>query len=183
MYDDVVIIVDRLGNQIGVEEKLNAHRLGLRHLAFSVLLYRKTSDGFEYLLQKRALNKYHSGGLWTNTCCSHPRPDEKITQASSRRLYEEMGIKDKLNLEEIGCISYCAKFSNGLTENELDHVVIANIDDISTRLNPDEASDCKWWKEDELDANLHTHRDEFTAWFTLVYNKVKQHIHNLELNS
>ncbi|MFA0086735.1 isopentenyl-diphosphate delta-isomerase [Vibrio sp. 10N.286.49.C2] len=177
MYDDIVVIVDRLGNQIGVEEKLNTHRLGLRHLAFSVMLYRKTANGFEYLLQKRALNKYHSAGLWTNTCCSHPRPEESIIAASTRRLVEEMGIDATLELEDIGHISYCAKFSNGLTENELDHVVIAHIDDVATKLNPDEASQCQWWSESQVDAHLANQRSDFTAWFPLVFEKIKRHLH------
>lgn len=176
MSCDLVVVVDKFGKPIGTEEKLEAHRLGLKHLAFSVLLYRVNAGRFEFLLQKRALNKYHSGGLWSNTCCSHPRPDEDIVSASKRRLVEELGITAPLELTDIGTISYCAKFSNGLTENELDHVVIAESNEIEFDLNPDEADQCEWWLQTDIEQTMKTDPQGFSAWFRLVLEKATHHL-------
>ncbi|CAH0529666.1 isopentenyl-diphosphate Delta-isomerase [Vibrio hippocampi] len=176
MQEDLVVILDRLGNPIGEEEKLAAHQTGLRHLAFSVLLYRIHEGNTQYLLQQRAHYKYHSGDLWSNTCCSHPRPNEKIIKACQRRLVEEMGISAKLNLEDIGQISYRAKFANGLTENELDHVVIAQAEGIEWQLNPDEAQDCRWWSAQDIAQTLESQPETFSAWFRLVFDKAEQHL-------
>lgn len=180
MYQDLVVIVDKLGNPIGEEEKLAAHQMGLRHLAFSVLLYRTHQGQTEYLLQQRAHYKYHSGNLWSNTCCSHPRPGESIIHACERRLNEEMAIDNKLVLQDIGQISYCAKFSNGLTENELDHVVIAEASDVVWQLNAEEAQDCRWWSTQEIAQSLQTEPEIFSAWFRLVFDKVEQHLSGTE---
>src|SRR5689334_15327319 len=117
-----VILVDENDNPIGSAEKLAAHEQGgQRHRAFSVFIFRKR-DELEVLLQQRASHKYHCPDLWTNTCCSHPQPGETITQAGERRLQEEMGIATPLTW--VGKFHYIAHFDNGLSENEIDHVLV-----------------------------------------------------------
>ena len=176
MQEDLVVVVNRLGDPIGTAEKLDAHMMGFRHLAFSVLLYRYSQGQLELLMQKRAFNKYHSGGLWSNTCCSHPRPDEAVIDASVRRLDEELGINQSLALQDIGTISYYTKFSNGLAENELDHIVIAECDDVVMEVNPQEAEVCEWQTLEHVEEALKSNPDSFSAWFGLVINKVKAHL-------
>ncbi|ASI92282.1 MULTISPECIES: isopentenyl-diphosphate Delta-isomerase [Vibrio] len=178
MSCELVVVVDKFGKPIGTEEKLEAHRLGLKHLAFSVLIYRYNAGQLEFLLQKRAINKYHSGGLWSNTCCSHPRPDEEIISASQRRLVEELGITTPLELIDIGTVSYCAKFSNGLTENELDHVVIAESNKVEFNLNADEAELCEWWQQSDIEQTMKAEPATFSAWFRLVLEKTTHHLSN-----
>ncbi|KFA97689.1 isopentenyl-diphosphate Delta-isomerase [Vibrio sp. ER1A] len=178
MSCELVVVVDKFGKPIGTEEKLEAHRLGLKHLAFSVLIYRYNAGQLEFLLQKRAINKYHSGGLWSNTCCSHPRPDEEIISASQRRLVEELGITTPLELIDIGTVSYCAKFSNGLTENELDHVVIAKSNKVEFNLNADEAEQCEWWQRSDIEQTMKAEPATFSAWFRLVLEKTTHHLSN-----
>src|SRR4249919_2599143 len=115
--DQEVILVNEQNEAIGTMEKMEAHRKALLHRAFSVFIF--NSKG-EMLLQQRALNKYHSGGLWTNACCSHPRPGELIEDAATRRLKEELGFETPL--KKIFQFTYQASFDNGLTEHEFDHV-------------------------------------------------------------
>ncbi|WP_394151240.1 isopentenyl-diphosphate Delta-isomerase [Vibrio maritimus] len=176
MLEDLVVVVDKFGNPIGTEDKLDAHRMGFRHLAFSVMIYRYNDGQLEFLMQKRAANKYHSGGLWSNTCCSHPRPDEKILAASTRRLDEELGIRDSLVLEDIGTISYRTKFDNGLTENELDHIVIAESNTVELDVNDKEAEACEWQSKQTIAEHLAETPQAYTAWFKLVFDKVNQHL-------
>lgn len=176
MLEDLVVVVDKFGNPIGTEDKLDAHRMGFRHLAFSVMLYRYNDGELEFLMQKRASNKYHSGGLWSNTCCSHPRPDEDIIHASQRRLEEELNISDSLSLTDIGTISYLAKFDNGLTENELDHIVIAEGSNVTWDINPREAETCEWQALSSIEQAMAAQPQSYTAWFKLVLDKVKAHL-------
>ncbi|GAL33508.1 isopentenyl-diphosphate delta-isomerase [Vibrio maritimus] len=178
MLEDLVVVVDKFGNPIGTEDKLDAHRMGFRHLAFSVMLYRYRDGELEFLMQKRASNKYHSGGLWSNTCCSHPRPDEDILHASKRRLEEELGIQDPLSFIDIGTISYLAKFDNGLTENELDHIVIAQINDVTLDINPREAEACEWQTLSTIEQTIVAQPQAYTAWFKLVLNKVTAYLND-----
>lgn len=178
MLEDLVVVVDKFGNPIGTEDKLDAHRMGFRHLAFSVMLYRYRDGELEFLMQKRASNKYHSGGLWSNTCCSHPRPDEDIIHASKRRLEEELGIRDALTFTDIGTISYLAKFDNGLTENELDHIVIAQSSDVTLDINPREAETCEWQTTSAIEQGILAQPQAYTAWFKLVLNKVTAHLND-----
>lgn len=174
MTEEYVILVDEQGHELGLQEKMQAHRDGALHLAFSVLLYRDTPYGREYLLHQRALEKYHSGGLWTNTCCSHPRQGETISQAGVRRLQEEMGITLTTTLMDVGHFCYYAKLDQQLIEHELDHVLIANGDGVMFTPNPAEVMAYRWWPIAELQQQLQQQPQLFTAWFTQVLATVEQ---------
>ena len=157
-----VILVDEEDTPQGTDEKLAAHRAGLCHRAFSVFIFRH-HDNVEVLLQQRANHKYHSPGLWTNTCCSHPRPNEEIIQAGERRLKEEMGIETPLI--SAGRFHYIAHFSNGLTENEVDHVLIGRSKAEQIAFNPEEVQDYRWITLSALQQELARHPEHFTPWF------------------
>ena len=156
-----VILVDENDNPIGVAEKLQAHQDNLCHRAFSVFVFRKAPEPL-LLLQQRADNKYHSGGLWTNTCCSHPRPGESIIEAGERRLQEEMGMS--VSLESKGWFHYVAHFGNGLVENEVDHVLVGFTEVEEIQLNPEEAQDYCWVTAEELRRDLAARPERYTAW-------------------
>ncbi len=155
-----VILVDENDNPIGTAEKLRAHREGLRHRAFSVFIF---YDGL-LLLQQRAKGKYHSPNLWTNTCCSHPRPGEDIVEAGQRRLQEEMGLK--VALTAVGRFHYIAHFNNGLTENEVDHVLVGNIHQQFITPNKAEVAAYRWVSLAELRKELTDIPEKFTPWLT-----------------
>jgi len=157
-----VILVDKFDNEIGLMEKLEAHEKGLLHRAFSVLIF--NSKG-EILLQKRADCKYHSAGLWTNTCCSHPQANESIEEASRRRLMEEMGI----DLQPFFAFKflYKVKLDNELTEHELDHVFFGIYDGLPA-LNENEASDYKFMNVAALKKEMIKNPEQFTHWFKLI---------------
>ena len=135
MSEEKVILVDKNDNQVGLMPKLEAHEKGVLHRAFSIFIF---NSKYELLLQKRASSKYHSGGLWTNTCCSHPREGEDILDAANRRLDEEMGIKT--SLRKVYDFIYKAELDNQLTEHEFDHVFYGVFDN-DPILNEDEAED------------------------------------------
>ncbi len=156
--EEKVILVDTSDRQIGVAEKLQAHRDGLLHRAFSIFVI--NSQG-QLLLQKRAKHKYHSGGLWTNTCCSHPRPDEPTDVAAHRRLLEEMGFD--CELREIFSFVYQAVLDNDLTEYEFDRVFVG-YSDREPILNPEEAEDWKWIDLKVLQADIRQHPESYTYW-------------------
>jgi isopentenyl-diphosphate delta-isomerase len=141
---ELVTLVDKSGNVRGYAEKIDAHLRGDLHLAFSLMLMRQNEDHVEYLLQRRALNKYHSGGLWANTCCSHPRPNETIEAAAQRRVQEELGVSERLALQTIGQICYEHPLDNNMIEHEYDHIVVSEVDDVEWQANVDEAMDVKW---------------------------------------
>lgn len=164
--NDPVILVDENDNVTGIAGKLEAHRKGLLHRAFSVFVF--NSRG-ELMLQRRAFSKYHSGGLWSNTCCSHPFPGELTSVAAHRRLKEEMGFNTKL--EESFSFLYKAKLDNELTEHELDHVFIGTSDE-EPKLNPGEVQDWKWVNIDELKRELETDPASYTVWLKIVFDKV-----------
>ena len=136
--EENVILVDVLDNQLGLMPKMEAHEKAVLHRAFSVFIF---NDEGELMLQQRAAHKYHSPLLWTNTCCSHQRDGESNIEAGKRRLIEEMGFKT--NLKEIFSFVYKAQFDNGLTEHELDHVMIGNFNGVP-KINPDEVASYKW---------------------------------------
>ena len=164
MSIEKVILVDENDNQVGVMPKLEAHQKGLLHRAFSVFIF---NSKYELLLQKRASSKYHSGGLWTNTCCSHPREGEEILDAAKRRLIEEMGIDT--SLRKVHDFIYKAELDNDLTEHEFDHVLygIYNEDPI---INKDEADDFKWIDMDSLNEDIKTNGNNYTIWFKIAFD-------------
>lgn len=171
-----VILVDENDIEIGTEEKIAAHAANLLHRAFSIFIYRK-NNGLEVLLQQRALGKYHSPGLWTNTCCSHPRPGESILDAGKRRLQEEFGFTT--SLKQFGWFHYNAHFDNGLSENEIDHILIGNIDNENLiQPNPEEIHAWRWVNPATLQQEIAADPAGFTPWLpqalTLAINAIHQ---------
>ena len=167
-----VILVDALDQPIGTMEKMEAHRKGLLHRAFSVFVFNHKK---ELLLQQRALEKYHSGGLWTNTCCSHPAPGETPEMAGERRLHEEMGFSTPL--KKRFAFEYRVALDNELTEHELDHVLTGTFDgDIIP--NPEEVMAYRWVTADQLKQELREHPEHFTAWLKII---VETHWDSLEI--
>lgn len=159
---DHVILVDERDQELGSMEKMEAHRKGVLHRAFSVLLF--NSKG-EVLLQKRSASKYHSAGLWTNTCCSHPKPNENIDIAVRRRLQEEMGIDS--NPEFAYKFIYKTALDNNLTEHELDYVFIGTFDGKPV-INSHEVEDWKFVSLDAARQHIKLHSDLYTHWFKLI---------------
>lgn len=157
-----VVLVNDHDEETGVMEKMEAHRTGSLHRAFSVLLF--NSRG-EMLLQKRAQTKYHSSGLWTNTCCSHPRPGESLEEAARRKLRQEMGIE--ANPRFAFKFQYKAPLDNQLIEHEIDHVFIGQFDGEPV-LNEHEAEDWKFVDLHSLKQQVHTDPQQFTPWFRLI---------------
>ena len=155
----MVILVNEQDEAIGLMEKLEAHEKGLLHRAFSILIF--NSSG-EMLLQQRALSKYHSPGLWSNACCSHPRDGETIVQAATRRLSEEMGMHTELSI--LTHFIYKAEFDNGLTEHEYDYVV-KGISDTQPIINPYEVNDFRWISMEALSDWVKKTPSDFTIWF------------------
>ncbi|WXG40518.1 MAG: isopentenyl-diphosphate Delta-isomerase [Candidatus Freyarchaeum deiterrae] len=163
---ETVILVDETDKEIGTEEKIKAHEEGKLHRAFSIFIFNSRE---EMLLQKRAKSKYHSGGLWSNACCSHPRPGEAIDKAAHRRLMEEMGFD--CDLKESFDFVYKANLDHNLTEYEFDHVFIGKHDG-KIKLNPEEAEDFKWVSIDTLKENVEKHPEKYTIWFKCALNEV-----------
>ncbi len=166
MPKEEVILVDENDIAIGSMEKLEAHQKGILHRAFSVFIFNNNN---ELLLQRRALTKYHSAGLWTNTCCSHPQPNEDTLAAANRRLKEEMGMQTTLTHKT--SFIYKTNFDNGLTEHEFDHVFIGNTN-TNPIINPEEVDSFKWISLEKLKANIKTHPELYTSWFKIAMEKV-----------
>jgi isopentenyl-diphosphate delta-isomerase len=162
-----VILVDEFDTPVGVMEKMEAHRKALLHRAFSVFIF---SPNGEMLLQRRALSKYHSGGLWTNACCSHPRPEENTCEAARRRLSEELGFA--VPLEKIFDFTYRSEFDNGLTEYEFDHV-FAGWYDQGVYPNPEEVSEYRWLSPEAVQAELAAYPSTYTSWFHLAFPLIR----------
>ncbi len=171
-----VILLDEHGDPCGTQEKMKAHYLGQLHLAFSVLLYRQGENGREYLLQRREITKYHSGGLWTNTCCSHPRIGESLEIAGKRRLMEEMGLDLTVPLLVIDKFTYRAELENDLIEHELDHILIASVEAVTLTPNPEEVMAWQWWPEKTLKTQLETQPELFTIWFNEVFQRTYHYL-------
>lgn len=165
---DQVILVNELDVEVGFADKIDAHKQALLHRAFSVFIF--NSKG-KMLLQKRAFDKYHSAGLWTNACCSHPKPGEELVIAAKRRLSEEMGIN--VVLEKAFDFIYKTEFNNGLTEYEFDHVLIGKSD---SEIKPctKEVADYCFKKIEEVEVELELHPQKYTEWFKIAFPKVKQ---------
>ncbi len=165
MAEEQVILVDKKDNQIGLMPKMEAHEKALLHRAFSVFTF---NDKGELLLQQRAADKYHSPLLWTNTCCSHQRNGETSLEAGKRRLQEEMGFT--CELEEVFSFIYKAPFDNGLTEHELDHVMIGSYNE-NPIINPEEVESFKWMTLEEVKVDMELQPEIYTVWFTIIFNK------------
>tara|TARA_B110000967_G_scaffold98581_1_gene101271 strand:+ start:111 stop:626 length:516 start_codon:yes stop_codon:yes gene_type:complete len=165
MIEDKVILVDANDNQVGLMAKLEAHEKGVLHRAFSVFIFNKKG---ELMLQRRALGKYHSPGLWTNTCCSHQREGESNIESGKRRLSEEMGFVTEL-IEKTSFI-YKTKFDNGLTEHEFDHVLVGNFDN-SPKINTEEVDSWKWMNMENVKDDIKVHSNNYTVWFKIIFEK------------
>mgnify|MGYP001145263494 FL=1 len=163
--EENVILVDEQDNQLGLMPKMQAHEKAVLHRAFSVFIF---NDKGELMLQQRAAHKYHSPLLWTNTCCSHQRDGESNIEAGKRRLIEEMGFKT--NLKEIFSFVYKAQFDNGLTEHELDHVMIGNFNGVP-KINPDEVASYKWMTLEAVKKDIELQPNIYTAWFKIIFKE------------
>jgi len=161
-----VILVDKEDREIGLEEKIKAHEEGKLHRAFSIFVFNKKG---EILLQKRAKNKYHSGGLWSNTCCSHPRFNETVIEAAKRRLKEEMGIECELQF--IDKITYRAKVGD-LIEHEIDYIFVGHFEG-NPQVNKEEVEDWAWVPFDKLKEDIKKNPLEYTPWLKIILEKVK----------
>ncbi len=162
-----VILVDEQDNEVGSMEKIEAHEKAVLHRAFSIFVF---NDAGQMMLQRRALSKYHSPGLWTNTCCSHPRPGEKLEEATHRRIVEEMGFQ--CEMQEVFSFIYKAPFDHGLTEHELDHVFIA-IHNAEPGINPEEVDDWKWMDVDDLLTDVKVNPENYTVWFKIALEEME----------
>lgn len=170
MTEENVILVNEKDEQIGLMPKMEAHQKALLHRAFSVFIFNEKD---ELMLQQRAHAKYHSPGLWTNTCCSHQREKETNVEAGKRRLQEEMGFTTEL--KDTVSFIYKAPFDNGLTEHEFDHILVGrhNEDPI---LNPEEAAAFKWLSLEEVKKDMEINPQIYTAWFKIIFDKYYQSI-------
>ena len=165
-----VILVDKNDNQIGIADKLKAHKDNLCHRAFSIILTREKNQQTEFLLQQRQKHKYHCPELWSNACCSHPEPNTDTLESAHIRLKFEMNIECKLT--PIGHLYYQSKLSNGLFEHEFDHIFHGIYDHDSCAFNPNEVADIKWMNLEELKLKVRQRPDEFTPWLPLLLDKI-----------
>lgn len=165
MIEENVILVNEKDEPIGLMPKLQAHQEAVLHRAFSVFVLNEKN---EIMLQQRAQNKYHSPLLWTNTCCSHQREGENNIQAGTRRLYEEMGFNTEL--KELFHFIYKAPFDNGLTEHELDHVMIG-YSNLQPKINTDEVENWKWMAIHDIKTDMNVNPEIYTIWFKIIFDK------------
>jgi len=165
MKEELVILVDENDNQIGLMPKMEAHEKAVLHRAFSVFVFNENN---ELMLQQRALLKYHSPGLWTNTCCSHQRDGESNLVAGKRRLFEEMGFTTEL--KETTSFIYKAPFENGLTEHEFDHILVGTYEG-TPNINEEEVVAWKWMDLESVKKDIKNHPENYTAWFKIIFEK------------
>ncbi|MEE9361340.1 MAG: isopentenyl-diphosphate Delta-isomerase [Cellulophaga sp.] len=165
MVKENVILVNTQDEPIGTMEKMEAHEKALLHRAFSVFIM---NDKGETMLQQRAAEKYHSPLLWTNTCCSHQRVGESNIEAGKRRLQEEMGFS--VDLKELFYFIYKAPFDNGLTEHELDHVMIGYFSE-EPNINKEEVASWKWMKLEDVQKDIAENPENYTVWFKIIFDK------------
>jgi len=166
-----VILVNENDEQIGTMEKIQAHVEGKLHRAFSIFVINNNS---EILLQKRAKGKYHSAGLWSNSCCSHPKPNENITDASIRRLKEELGISVS-SVKQLYSFIYKAEFENNLIEYELDHVLITNYNGVP-EINIEEISDWHYYSIKKIKSMVEEAPENFTVWLKLILPEIDKYL-------
>lgn len=167
---EFVILVDENDQEIGLMEKQEAHEKGLLHRAFSIFIFNSQN---ELLLQQRASSKYHSPGLWTNTCCSHPRKNESVLDASIRRLNEEMGFQTDLTIK--GHLLYKADLVNGLIENEFDYLLVG-FSDAQPSINLDEVCAYKYESIAKISEDIKANPELFTEWFKLIVPKLHEYL-------
>jgi len=170
MEEEKVILVNEKDEQIGLMPKMEAHEKALLHRAFSVFVFNEKN---ELMIQQRAFEKYHSPGLWTNTCCSHQREGESNVEAGKRRLQEEMGFVT--DLKDTVSFIYKAPFDNGLTEHEFDHILVGYYDG-EPNLNPEEVSDWKWMTLEDLKMDMEKQPQLYTEWFKIIFENYYKHI-------
>jgi isopentenyl-diphosphate delta-isomerase len=174
---DYVVLVDSKDQAVGTMEKLEAHRIGALHRAFSIFIFNEEG---EMLLQKRALTKYHSPGLWTNACCSHPKPDELLIDAANRRLQEELNLVTELS--EVFDFTYHATFDNGLIEYEFDHVFFGQCSE-TPNFNTEEVMELKWIDWPSLLKWVAEEPDQFTPWFRIVLPLVVKKVEQIKISN
>jgi len=165
MKEEQVILVNERDEQIGLMPKIEAHEKAVLHRAFSVFVF---NDKDELMLQQRAADKYHSPLLWTNSCCSHQRDGESNLEAGKRRLQEEMGFV--CELKEVTSFIYKAPFDNGLTEHELDHIMIGYYNE-NPIINKEEVESFKWMTVEEVKSDMLLHPEIYTEWFKIIFEK------------
>ena len=170
MEEEKVILVNSNDEPIGLMPKMEAHEKALLHRAFSVFVINSNN---ELMLQQRALQKYHSPGLWSNTCCSHQRDGEENIEAGLRRLQEEMGFETPL--EYLFNFIYKAPFDNGLTEHELDHVMLGRYEG-DPSINPEEVASWKWMDIDLIHSDLINNPADYTVWFAIIFDRFYNHL-------
>lgn len=165
MKEEQVILVNEHDEPIGLMGKMEAHEKAVLHRAFSVFVL---NDQNEVMLQQRAAHKYHSPLLWTNTCCSHQRAGETNIEAGTRRLSEEMGFTTEL--KELFHFIYKAPFDNGLTEHELDHVMVGRYNGVP-EINPEEVASWKWMSIEDIKSDMKSHPEAYTVWFKIIFDE------------
>ena len=170
--EELVVLVDKNDNQIGLMPKMEAHEKAVLHRAFSVFTFNNKG---ELLLQQRAAHKYHSPLLWTNTCCSHQREGETNIEAGKRRLQEEMGFTTEL--KEVFSFIYKAPFENGLTEHELDHVMVGDFDG-EPNINKDEVESYKWMLLEDVKNDIENNPEIYTEWFKIIFKESYKKLKN-----
>ncbi len=170
MVEELVVLVDENNLQLGLMPKLEAHEKGILHRAFSVFVF---NDKKELMLQQRAAHKYHSPLLWTNTCCSHQRESETNVEAGKRRLFEEMGFV--VDLEEVFSFIYKAPFDNGLTEHELDFVLVGYYNGAPI-LNKEEVEDWKWISILDVKKDIAANPEQYTEWFKIIFDEFDHYL-------
>lgn len=168
--EEQVILVNEQDEELGLMPKMEAHERAVLHRAFSVFVL---NDKDELMLQQRAAHKYHSPMLWTNTCCSHQRKGEQNIQAGKRRLQEEMGFE--CELKELFSFVYKAPFDNGLTEHELDHVMIGRYNGDPV-INPEEVESFKWMSLIDVKSDIAVNPQDYTAWFKIIFERFYNHL-------
>tara|TARA_B100000768_G_C11179898_1_gene332477 strand:- start:313 stop:831 length:519 start_codon:yes stop_codon:yes gene_type:complete len=171
--EELVVLVDEKDNQVGLMPKMEAHEKAVLHRAFSVFIF--NNEG-KLMLQQRAAEKYHSPLLWTNTCCSHQREGETNLEAGKRRLEEEMGFTT--DLKEVFWFVYKAPFENGLTEHELDHVMVGYYDE-APKINKEEVASYKWMSLIDVKESIEKNPKEYTEWFKIIFDKSFEKLTNV----
>ena len=166
---EYVVLVDANDNPIGLMEKMEAHIKAELHRAFSIFIFNTKG---EMLLQQRAFSKYHTPGLWTNTCCSHPRHEETLEQATARRLQEEMGMK--CELKEVFHFTYKADVTQGLMEHEIDHVFVGTTD-VVPEINPDEVESYTYDTMENIRMDIEKNPQDYTPWFKIAFAELLKH--------